>query len=78
MQIRYTNHARQRMVQRRINEAQVRETVELPDDVDWGDEGETIALRRYLSHEIRVVYQEVDGDTIVIYTVIRARTKIDR
>jgi hypothetical protein len=45
MMIRYTGHARGRMSERKITEGQVVETVESPDEILSGDNGESIAIR---------------------------------
>lgn len=50
-----------------------KETIESPDDVLPGDNGEEIAIRRYDNYEVRVVYEETDADTVIIYTVMRSR-----
>ena len=69
MRIIYTRHARQRTRQRKISQEQVEETLEVPDDILPGDNGEEIAIKRYENREMRVVYE----DTVVIYTVIKPR-----
>jgi len=62
------------MAQRNISEQQVRETIEWPDEVHPGDINEETAVRRYGAREIRVVYEETEPETYLIYTVIKART----
>ena len=76
MNIRITRHAKQRMLQRRIHEDEVSDTLEAPDDILPGDGGEAIAIRRYPFHEVRVVYEENDTNEVVVFTVMR--TKIRR
>ncbi|MBE2238945.1 MAG: DUF4258 domain-containing protein [Caldilineaceae bacterium] len=71
MQVRFTRHAHQRMIQRRINERDVLDTLESPDDVIDGDMGETIAVRRLRYDELRVVYEEWADGTCLMFTVIR-------
>ncbi|MGB0386249.1 MAG: DUF4258 domain-containing protein [Ardenticatenaceae bacterium] len=71
----YTNHAKQRMAQRNVNEQQVKETVMSPDEVLIGDYGEDIAIKRYGSRELRVPYEEIDGDMILVITVINRRVR---
>jgi NADPH-dependent ferric siderophore reductase len=73
MHIIYTLHAKQRMVQRKVSPEQVVEAIESPDKILPGDNGEEIAVRRYGIREVRVVYEEVDVDTIVVYTVMKSR-----
>ena len=75
MKIRYTHHARQRMAQRNIRDEQVIETLESPDEILQGDRLEMIAVRAYGVREIRIVYEEADEDTIIIYTVIQSRIR---
>jgi len=73
MRIIYTRHARQRMRQRKVTELQVEETLTKPDEIETGDNGGDIAIRRYGEREVRVVYGEPEQDTYVIYTVIKPR-----
>lgn len=75
MKIRYTRHARQRMAQRNIRDEQVIETLESPDEILQGDRLEMIAVRADGVREIRIVYEEADEDTIIIYTVIQSRIR---
>jgi hypothetical protein len=75
MQIRYTRHARKRMIERHVSEHEVSETIESPDDIISGTEGETIALRRFARHVVRVIFQELDEDAVLVYTVIKVRWK---
>ena len=75
MHIRYTNHAKQRMSQRKATEAQVRETLESPDDIEEGDLDELFAIRQINGRELRIVYEEIDTATVLIYTVIKARIR---
>jgi len=77
MRITYTHHARQRMIQRKVSAEQVVETLESPDEVILGDGGEEIAIKRFGAREVRVVYQEVDAESLVIYTVMRPRVHTD-
>jgi hypothetical protein len=73
MHIIYTRHARQRMKQRKVTEAQVEETLRDPDDIKLGDNGGDVAIRRYGGREVHVVYGEPEEDTFVIYTVIKPK-----
>jgi len=75
MQIIYTRHARQRMKQRKVEPKQVEETLETPDDLLPGDNGEEIAIKQYGNREVRVVYEETSPDTVVIYTVMKPRVR---
>ena len=61
------------MVQRRISEAEVVETIESPDGIVPGDEDEDTAIKQFGTREIRVVYEEIDEETVVIYTVMRIK-----
>jgi hypothetical protein len=71
--IRYTRHARNRMSERKVTTAQVLETVESPDEIAVGDESESIAIRNFGTHEVRVIYREIDADTALVVTVIKVR-----
>ena len=73
MRITYTNHARQRMIQRKVSAEQVTETLESPDEVIPGETGEEIAVKRFGTREVRVVYQEMDVGNFVVYTVMKPR-----
>ncbi len=78
MQIIYTRHARQRMKQRKIDPEQVEKTLELPDEIIPGDNGEEIAIKQYGNREVRVVYEQTGSNTVVIYTVMKPRVRRKR
>jgi hypothetical protein len=61
------------MVQRHIAHEQIVEALTTPDDVLIGAMGELIAVREYGNWEIRVVYEEVDEDEALVFTVMRTR-----
>jgi hypothetical protein len=69
----YTHHAQQRMAQRKIDPAQVTETLEAPDNVIPGDRHEQIAIKNYGNREVHVVFEHIDDDTVVVYTVMKPR-----
>jgi hypothetical protein len=73
MRIIYTRHARQRIRQRKVTESQVEETLADPDEIETGDNGGDVAIRRYGGREVRVVYGELEDDTYVVYTVIKPK-----
>ena len=73
MHIRYTHHARQRMIERKISEAQVEQVVDQPDELTMGEQDEWIAVRAYGNRRIQVVYGDVDDNAVLIYTVISVR-----
>jgi hypothetical protein len=75
MRIIYTRHTQQRMAQRKVSPEQIEETLETPDEIVIGDQGEEIAIKQYGSREVRVVYEETETDTFVIYTVINSRIR---
>jgi len=78
MRVIYTRHAKQRMEQRKVEPEQVEETLEMPDEIVPGDNGEEIAIKRYGNREVRVVYEETGADTVVIYTVMKPRVRKKR
>ena len=65
------------MAQRSISEEQVIETLEWPDTVLPGNFNEETAVRRYGAREVRVIYEEVEVETYLVYTVIKPKA-IDR
>jgi len=71
VRITYTHHAKQRMIQRKVNADQVAETLESPDELIPGENGEETAIRRFGTREVRVVYKETDANSFVIYTVMK-------
>ncbi len=75
MRIRYTQHARLRMSQRRISEVQVSETLLSPDQLLEGEQGEMIAVKYYGVRELRVVFLDVDEITIKVIAVIKTGIK---
>ena len=75
MRLIYTYHARQRMRQRRIAEAEVVETLEVPDEIMPGDEHEEVAVKQFGTREIRVVFEEIGHETVVIYTVMQRKIR---
>ena len=78
MRIIYTHHARRRMAQREVSEAEVVETLETPGDILQGDEREDIAVKQFGAHEIRVVYEEIGRESVIIYTVMRGKSRGSR
>ncbi len=75
MQIIFTRHARQRMKQRKVTEEQIQETLLNPDEIETGDNGGDMAIRRYGGREVRVVYNEPEEDVYIILTVIKPRVR---
>ncbi len=75
MRIIFTRHAHQRMKKRKVTEKQVHETLSNPDEIESGDNGGDIAIRQYGQREVRVVYNEIEEDVYLIYTVIKPRVK---
>lgn len=76
MQIRYSHHARQRMQERKVSEAQVEEVLNQPDELTIGDQDEWVAIRTYGNRRIQVVYGDIDNpldDAVLVYTVISVR-----
>lgn len=75
MQIIYTRHARQRMAQRKVTAAEVRETFESPDEIIPGSNGDEIAIKRFGPRDVRVVYEEVADNVFIVYTVMKSRAR---
>ena len=73
MRIIYTRHALQRMNQRGVTETQVVEALEWPDEHVPGERNEEMVVRRFGARELRVVFEEIEPDTFLIYTVIKPK-----
>ena len=71
MRITFTQHAKLRMIQRKVSVDQVAETLESPDELIAGDSGEEVAVKRFGVREVRVVYRETDDGSFLVYTVIK-------
>jgi len=68
VRIKFTNHAKERMLKWQLNKEQVLETLLYPEEVLRGHHGRFIAHRRYGDHIVRAVY-EYEGETPVLVTV---------
>ncbi|MEZ4733273.1 MAG: DUF4258 domain-containing protein [Caldilineaceae bacterium] len=76
MQIRYSHHARQRMRERRVSEAQVEYILAQPDELTIGEQDEWTAICTIGDRRIQVVYGDLEQEaeeTVLIYTVISVR-----
>ena len=73
MDIVYTRHAEQRMRQRKVRHEEVVETLEEPDEIQPGDNGGDMAIKRFGTREVRVVYMKTAPDTDLIYTEMKPR-----
>jgi hypothetical protein len=72
----YTYHAKRRMSQRKVTAEQVEEALAWPDNTLPGEQDEEIAIKQFGAREVRIVYYEdLDRDTIVVYTVISKRLR---
>ncbi len=76
MQIRYTNHARQRMRERKVSEQQVETTILFAEELLAGEQGEWIAVRVFEARRIQIVYGELDEEIVLVYTVINNRLSL--
>ncbi len=57
-----------------ISESEVHETIYAPDSILLGLDGRRIAQKRLNSHLLRVVFEEINGEIIVV-TTYKARAK---
>ena len=69
-----TKHARIRMKERQVNEDKVRETINNPNRVEIGEDGETIVYRSFGKNEIKVAYLSLPEE-IRVLTVIKMKRK---
>lgn len=68
MRIRFTNHARQRMAERRIRVSDIRFAVEHPDYKRHTFDGEAV-IRKSLGKEILEIIYKIEKGNILIITV---------
>ena len=73
MHITFTYHAKQRMIQRNVSADQVAETLDSPDELIPGESGELVAIKRYGTREVQVVYRETDAGSLIVLTVMKPR-----
>jgi hypothetical protein len=73
MRIIYTHHAQQRMKQRKVTHEQVELTLAEPDEIQPGDNGGDIVVKNFGDREVQVVYEAIDADTYLIFTVMKPR-----
>ena len=74
MELHFSHHALQRMKQRHVDKENILLTLESPDDVWSGENGEEISVRDFGTYVVRVVYQKREPEVYVIITVIRSKT----
>lgn len=76
MRITYAEHARRRMATRGVTEADVRDTVASPDAIRPGTVGaEEIAVRHFGNRDVRVVFEELSPDHILVITVMKPKAR---
>lgn len=68
VQVKFTNHAKERMKRWGLTKEQVLETLLYPEEVLQGHHGRFTAHRRYRDHIVRAVY-EYEGEIPVLVTV---------
>jgi len=73
MRITSARHAKQRMIQRKVGDDQVTETLASPDELISGESGEEIAVKRFGGREVRIVYRETADGSYLSYTVMKSR-----
>jgi len=66
MEIAYTEHAKQRMLQRKISRKMVEETLANPTAIVAGKENRKIALKEYDSGVVEIVFTEENSAIVVI------------
>lgn len=69
MPITFTHHARVRMRERRVLDAEVVLVVGDPDEIDYGQDGEVLARKRVGRRNLEVVFDDV-GDEKRVITVL--------
>lgn len=66
MKIEISDHARQRIVRYGLDEKSVVDAVRSPDEIVEGYEGRKIAHKNLNRYILRVVYEEYDGEIVVV------------
>jgi hypothetical protein len=66
MNLIYTVHAKSRMMERGISEADVEAVLSRPDSVDEGRDEALIATRKISSKRVKIIYRFEGNNTIII------------
>lgn len=69
--LRYTRHARLRMKERRIAEEDVLLALAEPDELRYGQDGETIVVKKLGRRSIEIVFVETDTGCRIITVITR-------
>jgi hypothetical protein len=69
--IEFSKHARRRIRERKITEADVSLVLSTPDSVSYGRDGETIAVKRIHRKTIQIVYRYTNAETVRVITVVK-------
>jgi hypothetical protein len=64
--IQFTIHARKRMKEREISEEWVRETIYNPEQINQGEDGETIVHRKFGKTKVRIAYLSLPNEIKVL------------
>jgi hypothetical protein len=66
MNFAYTDHAKERMAERRISKENIERALRKPDDVSNTKSGRKIARKLIKNKLLRIVYEEENGNFMVI------------
>jgi len=75
MEIRFIPHALQRLEERGIPRELVEEAVKNPDEVRDGYCGRKVAQKRLNGKLIRVIFEEEEGDVVVITAYVTSKIR---
>jgi len=70
MQIQFTEHARQRMKERKVQAEEVYIVLAEPDGLRYGEDGEIIAAKILGRRTVEIVYIEMDDIQRVITVIV--------
>jgi len=73
--IKYIPHALERMKERGISRELVEEALQSPDDTTEGYIGRKVAQKRIDGKLIRVIYEEIENDIVVITAYVTSKIK---
>ena len=75
MAVKYIPHALERMNERGISRELVEEVLQSPDSINDGYLGRKVTQKRINGRLIRVVYETVDNDVVVITAYVTSKVK---
>jgi len=63
------------MRERNVSHEEAFDALNDPDEIQPGDNGGDMAIKRFLYREVRVVFAEIEEDTYFVYTVMKPKIR---